>query len=72
MWVVPARDGEIIRRGFRGVRFHSLLWMSAIVIFLTPVVHGASETSTCVVCHTSQDRMKALVVPPKLQVEGEG
>lgn len=42
------------------------------VCALSPLAALAAEKGTCAACHTNPETLRALVVAPKLQVEGEG
>jgi hypothetical protein len=48
--------------------------ISLLVAFFVsiPSFTPSATTSSCVVCHTDGEKMKTLVIPPKIHVEGAG
>ncbi len=53
-------------------KWYSLLIMIAVVLASTPALSTTTDPTSCITCHTDGEKMKSLVVPPKIHAEGEG
>jgi hypothetical protein len=55
-----------------GKRCSYLIIIIAGMFAVLPSLSLSADPNACVTCHTDGEKMKSLVVPPKIHAEGEG
>lgn len=53
-------------------KWHYSPFLLVVILIAVPFFSPSATTSTCVSCHTDDAKMKSLVKPPEIHVEGEG